>query len=76
MFDADALVAEALTLARRTEGLPRDLIERAKRTMTLASASSHRAAFEHESEEQMHSLQQPPFQELVARLKGELAAKP
>ncbi|HEX7784433.1 MAG TPA: enoyl-CoA hydratase-related protein [Sphingobium sp.] len=69
------LVERAMALAGRSDALPRDLILRTKQTLRLAAASDHGAAFTHESVEQLHSLGEPPFKDLVKRLKGDMASR-
>ena len=71
----DALVDAALALTARAEALPRDLIVRTKQSMRLAATSDHRAAFAHETEQQLHSLNEPPFIELVQRLQASIAKR-
>ena len=66
------LVERATAWAKRTDDLPRDLILQTKRSLRLAAVSGHRASFDHEATEQLHSLQQQPFRDLVARLRTDI----
>lgn len=72
---AEQLVETALGLAAGTEALPRDLLMRTKASLRLAARAEHRAMFDHEAEEQMRSLQEPPFAQLVQRLQSAIAAR-
>ena len=72
---ADGLLDAALELAGRAEGLPRDLMMRTKASLRLAVQAEHRAAFDHEAKEQMDSLHEPPFIELIQRLQSSIAAR-
>ncbi|MES2258235.1 MAG: enoyl-CoA hydratase-related protein [Pseudomonadota bacterium] len=53
----------------------RELLLRTKRTMRLAATQNHAQAFAHETEEQLWSLGQPAFAELVAQLQQTLATR-
>ena len=66
------LVDAAIELGRATDGLPRELIIATKASMRLAARSGHHETFEHETNEQLRSLGEPPFQELLARLETNL----
>jgi enoyl-CoA hydratase len=55
---------------------PRELLLRTKVSMRLAVTQDHRAAFRHETEQQMWSLQQPAFADLLAKLQDKLRRKP
>jgi enoyl-CoA hydratase len=72
---ADGLLAAALELAGRADALPRELILETKASLRLAAASDHRTTYAHETERQLHSLQQPPFIELVQRLQTRIASR-
>ncbi|MBC2662779.1 enoyl-CoA hydratase/isomerase family protein [Novosphingobium flavum] len=69
------LMGDALALAGRAAALPRDLIVRTKASLRLAATSDHQAAFRHETEEQLRSLGEPPFEALVERMKHSIAAR-
>ena len=71
----DALLDAAVTLAGASDALPRELILATKESLRLAARSSHEQSFVHETAEQARSLGQAPFQELVARLQGEIASR-
>ena len=71
----DTLVAAALELAARTHALPRDLLLRTKASLRLAANADHRTTFAHETEEQLRSLSEPPFIELIERLQATIAAR-
>jgi enoyl-CoA hydratase len=74
IVDAKQLLDAAVELGRASDNLPRDLILATKASLRLAARAGHPETFEHETGEQMHSLQQVPFQELVARLQASLGA--
>jgi len=67
----DALQA----MLARIRNTPRELLRRTKATMRLAAGQEHDAAYRHETAEQMWSLGQPAFADLVNRLQRKLAAK-
>ena len=71
----DALLAAAVALAGASDALPRALILAAKASLRLAARSSHEQSFAHETVEQARSLAGAPFQEMVARLQAEIAAR-
>jgi enoyl-CoA hydratase len=71
--DIDAELAVLFAKVVRT---PRELLLRTKHSMRLAVTQDHRTAFQHETEQQMWSLQQPSFAELVAKLQDKLQRKP
>jgi enoyl-CoA hydratase len=66
------LIDAALALAARAEALPRDLMVRSKASLRLAAISDHQTMFDHETKEQMHSLHQPPFEELIRRMQASI----
>lgn len=72
---ADDLLSAALELTGRADALPRELILETKASLRLAAASDHRTTFAHETERQLHSLNQPPFIELVQRLQTSIAIR-
>ncbi len=72
---SEALLDAAIELAARTEMLPRELLMRTKSSLRHAAESSHSAAFERDATEQLRSLGEPPFIELVKRLKSTIAAR-
>ncbi|WP_375395691.1 enoyl-CoA hydratase [uncultured Sphingomonas sp.] len=72
---ADGLIEAAVALAGRSEALPRDLLIRTKASLRLAARADHRTAFDHEAGEQLRSLHEPPFIELVQRLQATIAAR-
>lgn len=55
--------------------IPRDLLLRTKRSLRRALAQSHEEALRHETEEQMWSLRQPAFADMVGQLQRRLADK-
>jgi enoyl-CoA hydratase len=69
------LLEAALELAGSADAAPRDLVLAAKATMRMAAHSSHRQTFEHETHEQLLSLGQPAFQELVSRLQANIGSR-
>ena len=71
---AERLVEAALDWANGAGALPRELVVATKASLRLAAESNHATTFVHEAEAQMHSLHQPPFEELVRRLQISLAA--
>jgi enoyl-CoA hydratase len=75
VVSAGSLLDCAVDLARLADALPRNLIVRTKQSMRIAAVSTHEATFAHENVEQLHSLHQPPFKELVLRLKGNIASR-
>jgi enoyl-CoA hydratase len=72
--DAD-VETELAALFAKVARTPRELLLRTKQSMRLAATQDHRAAFEHETKEQMWSLQQPAFAELLAQLQSKLQRK-
>lgn len=71
----DGILDAAIELAGGTDALPRELIIATKASLRLAARSNHAETFENEAEQQLLSLQRPPFQELVARLKTKLGGR-
>ena len=71
----ERLIDTAIELGLAADVLPRALITATKASMRLAARSGHHATFEHETGAQLHSLGQPPFQDLVARLKADLGRR-
>ena len=71
----DLLMDAALALAAQTEALPRELIMRTKAGLRHAFAATHAEAFAHETVEQMRSLDEPPFRDLLARLQSSIKAR-
>ncbi len=69
------LIATAVDMARALDRVPRDLLLRTKASLRLSAASDHQASFAHETAEQMWSLQQPAFAELVERLQAAISSR-
>jgi enoyl-CoA hydratase len=59
----------------KVAGTPRELLLRTKESLRLAVTQNHRQAYEHETAQQMWSLQQPAFGALVEQLQRRLAAR-
>jgi enoyl-CoA hydratase len=59
----------------KVAGTPRELLLRTKESLRLAVNQQHRQAYEHETAQQMWSLQQPAFAALVEQLQHKLAAR-
>ena len=72
VVEPDKLIDAAIELGRATSDLPRDLIIATKASMRLAARSGHHETFEHETNAQLRSLGEAPFQELLARLETDL----
>ena len=64
----EELRAHALTLCKRLSKTPKELLERTKASLRRAVDQTHAEAFAHETKEQMWSLGQPAFIELVESL--------
>ncbi|WP_333605718.1 enoyl-CoA hydratase [Novosphingobium sp.] len=75
VFEPDDLVPAAINLARGGEALPRDLLIATKASLRLAARSTHYETFQHETSQQLRSLKEPPFQQLIARLQARLAER-
>ena len=73
--EPDAMMDAVNVLTARTEALPRDLIIRTKASLRHAAAATHAEAFAHETAEQLRSLGEPPFRDLVARLQASIKAR-
>lgn len=71
--DDGQLDAATGALLKHVVGTPRELLLRTKESMRLAAGQSHQAAYEHETAQQMWSLGQPAFAELLAKLQRRLA---
>jgi enoyl-CoA hydratase len=69
------LEQELALLLARVARTPRELLLRTKQSLRLAVRQSHAQAYEHETAQQMWSLQQPAFDALVEQLRRKLAAK-
>jgi enoyl-CoA hydratase len=69
------LVATATALGHRLKTVPRELLDRAKRTLRQAAASTHAEAFAHETAEQLWSLRQPAFADLLAAFRRRRAGE-
>jgi enoyl-CoA hydratase len=54
---------------------PRELLLRTKASLRLAVTQSHQQAYRHETDQQMWSLQQPAFAELIDKLQRKLAQR-
>ncbi|UAJ10511.1 enoyl-CoA hydratase-related protein [Glacieibacterium megasporae] len=72
---AGGLLTTALELTGRADALPRDLILETKASLRLAVVSDHVSTFVHETERQLHSLQQPAFVDLVRRLQARIETR-
>jgi enoyl-CoA hydratase len=72
---AEALEDTLAGLLANVTRTPRELLLRTKRTLRLAATQSHEQAWRHETDEQMWSLQQQAFTDLVEQLQRRLAAK-
>jgi enoyl-CoA hydratase len=73
--DAGELEAALAAMLANLARTPRELLLRTKLSMRLAAGQSHDEAFRHETGQQMWSLQQPAFKELVDRLQRKLAQR-
>lgn len=71
----DEMESVLQTVLSKVSRTPCELLFRTKQTMRLAVTQDHDAAFGHETEEQMWSLRQPAFTELVAKLQRTLAQR-
>jgi len=73
---ADANVETAADdLLRNLLLTPRELLLRTKQTMRLSATESHQRSYEHETHEQMWSLHQPAFKQLVEKLQSKLTGR-
>jgi enoyl-CoA hydratase len=70
--EIDAALAELCAKVART---PRELLLRTKASLRLAVTQSHQQAYRHETDQQMWSLQQPAFAELIDKLQRKLAQR-
>lgn len=70
------LLTTAHQFASRAAHAPRDLAQRTKATiLSLAGVDTSEAAVAHELDPQVWSMGQPAFQELVAKLQGEIKGR-
>lgn len=70
--EIEVVLEGLLSKVRRT---PRELLVRTKASLRLAARQEHDAAYRHETAEQMWSLGQPAFTDLVNKLQRKLAEK-
>ena len=76
VYDDDKLLAEAQAMAAKAGSAPRDLVLKTKRTMQdIRTATTQRAAVDHELGPQAWSTRQPAFQEKLAMLKAKISSK-
>ncbi len=74
---ADALLEEAMRVARQSAGVPRALSERTKQTIDrMPSVAEHSQAVEIEAEAQAWSATLPFFRERIDSLRRQIAARP
>jgi enoyl-CoA hydratase len=71
----DDLIEAAISMGAAGAALPRDLLLRAKATLRHAATASHAEAFARETQEQMRSLGEAPFRQMVERMKAHMANK-
>lgn len=71
----ETLLEAALTMAARAATVPRELLARTKASLRHAVTADHAAAFARETGEQMWSLGQPAFGEMVKRLQTSIKAR-
>ena len=75
-IDDAELLAAAQTFAARAAQAPRALAQRTKATiLSLAGVDTSEAAVAHELDPQVWSMGEPPFQELIAKLQGEIKGR-
>lgn len=70
---AATLLEATIQCARAVESIPRELLLRTKASLRLAAGGDHQASFAHETGEQLWSLGQPAFAELLERLQLSIA---
>jgi enoyl-CoA hydratase len=76
VVDDEALMTEALTLAKRTTKAPKELVQKLKATLRdMVSIADHGEAVERELEPQLWSIDQPAFQERIETLKNRISKR-
>jgi enoyl-CoA hydratase len=76
VVDDEALINEALTLAKRTTKAPKEMVQKLKATLRdMVSIAEHEKAVERELEPQLWSVDQKAFKERIETLKIRISKK-
>ena len=71
-YDAEGLDEGVAQLLGNLSSTPRELLVRTKESLRCGAFQSHESALKYETEQQMWSLHQPAFEDLVTRLQKQL----